>query len=159
MVGIWQIISPGAEAWFRGWVGTGEVFLQWIQFPTACKGYFPPPPRWILSQASHSEWKAETAFLNETTSYFAAFERPGFPPRRVPCSRSVKRWNSHISVGGCCDRRPGSPLCIFLLKMFVAPRGLCTACCVGNQVLSAMPCRVCPPNHMVEGYGPLSLSW
>lgn len=55
MAGISQIICPRAEDWFRRWLGTGEVFLQWIQFPTVCKGYFPLSPRWILSQASYSE--------------------------------------------------------------------------------------------------------
>lgn len=66
-------LPPQAEDRAGRWVGTEATFLQWIQFPTACKGYFPPSPSWILSQASHSERKAETAFLNETTSHFAVF--------------------------------------------------------------------------------------
>lgn len=51
----------------------------------------------------------------------------------------------------------GSPLCLLLLKILVVPHGLCTACCVGNQVRLVMPGCACPPNCMVEGYGPLSL--
>lgn len=99
-----------------------EVFLQWIQFPTVCKGYFPPgyfppSPRWILSHTSHSEWKAETAFLNETTSFFAVFGQPGSPPCCMSCCSSVQPWNSRVSVDGHCGRRPWNSLCILLLKM------------------------------------------
>lgn len=158
VVSVWHTISPGAEDWVTRWVGTGKVFLQWIQFPTVCKGYFPLRPRWILSQDPHSEWKAEAAFLNETTFSFAVFEQSGSPAHLVACCNSVKRWNSHVPLGSCCDRRPGSPLCILLLKMFV-PHGLCTACCVRNQVLSVMLCSACPPNHTLEVYSPLSISW
>lgn len=72
---------------------------------------------WILSHTSHSQWKAETAFLNETTSFFAVFGRPGSPPCCMSCCSSAQPWNSCISVGSYCDSRLWSSLCILLLKM------------------------------------------
>lgn len=106
----------------------GEAFLQWLPFPTACKGYFPPgyfppSPPWILSHTSHFQWKAETAFLNETTSFLAVFGRPGSPPCCMSCCSSVQPWNSCISFGDYCGRRPWSSLCILLLKM----KALCSS--------------------------------